>query len=201
MPQARSPRNRSRGSWFAAVCLAAAAILGATGCTSGGPPQSMETVEAEPVTTAESSGGAASETAPTEAASSSLRPVDGERLRGIFESMADELLVPGAVMLLRERVTGWLERTGPWKATIFTNGIIMTLFLWHMTAYLIAILALWPLGFGHEVDTTARWWLERPVWILVPGAILAAFDQRVAAARKTASIRTSLSGDRCEHYG
>ncbi|MEX0743632.1 MAG: hypothetical protein WD248_04650, partial [Actinomycetota bacterium] len=64
---------------------------------------------------------------------------------------------------------------GPWKATIFTNGIIMTLFLWHMTAYLIAILALWPLGFGHEVDTTARWWLERPVWILVPGAILAAF--------------------------
>jgi hypothetical protein len=78
-------------------------------------------------------------------------------------------------MLLRERVAGWLERTGLWKATIFTNGIIMTLFLWHMTAYLIAILALWPLGFGHEVDTTARWWLERPVWILVPGAILAAF--------------------------
>ncbi len=51
----------------------------------------------------------------------------------------------------------------------------MTLFLWHMTAYLIAILALWPLGFGREFDTTARWWLERPIWILVPGAILAAF--------------------------
>jgi hypothetical protein len=81
----------------------------------------------------------------------------------------------GAVMLLRERVAGWLERRGPWKVTIFANGIIMTLFLWHMTAYLIAILALWPLGLGHEVDTTARWWLERPVWILVPGAILAAF--------------------------
>jgi peptidoglycan/LPS O-acetylase OafA/YrhL len=80
----------------------------------------------------------------------------------------------GAVMLLRERVSGWLERPRLWKATIFTNGIIMTLFLWHMTAYLIAILALWPLGFGHELDTTARWWLERPVWILVPGVILTA---------------------------
>jgi hypothetical protein len=80
----------------------------------------------------------------------------------------------GAVMLLRGRVSGWLERPGLWKATIFTNGIIMTLFLWHMTAYLIAILALWPLGYGHEVDTTARWWLERPIWFLVPGAILSA---------------------------
>jgi hypothetical protein len=81
----------------------------------------------------------------------------------------------GAVMLLRERISRWLQRAGPWKATIFANGVIMTLFLWHMTAYLIAILALWQLGLGREVDTTARWWLERPVWILVPGAILAAF--------------------------
>ncbi|WP_236777476.1 serine hydrolase domain-containing protein [Arthrobacter crystallopoietes] len=61
----------------------------------------METVEAEPVTTAESSGGATREAAPTEAASSSLRPVDEERLREIFESTAGELLVPGAVILLR----------------------------------------------------------------------------------------------------
>jgi hypothetical protein len=53
------------------------------------------------------------------------------------------------------------------------NAIIMTLFLWHMTAYLIAILALWPVGLGHEQDSTARWWLERPIWIVVPGLILA----------------------------
>ncbi len=70
--------------------------------------------------------------------------------------------------------TRWLERVGVWKATIFANAIIMTLFLWHMTAYLLAILALRPLGFGREQDSTARWWLERPVWIVVPGVILAA---------------------------
>lgn len=79
----------------------------------------------------------------------------------------------GAVMLLRPRLARWLDRPGPWKATIFTNGVIMSLFLWHMTAYLLAIFALWPLGLGHETDSTARWWAERPVWILVPGAILA----------------------------
>jgi len=79
----------------------------------------------------------------------------------------------GAVMLLRPALVRWVGRPGPWKATIFVNGIIMTLFLWHMTAYLIAILLLWPLGFGREADSTARWWLERPVWTFVPALLLA----------------------------
>ncbi len=79
----------------------------------------------------------------------------------------------GAVMLLRPMLTRWLEGARAWKATIFTNTVIMTLFLWHMTAYLVVILALWPLGLGQEQDSTARWWLERPLWELVPGLVLA----------------------------
>jgi len=79
----------------------------------------------------------------------------------------------GAAMLLRPVVSRWLRRRKPWKATIFVNAMIMTLFLWHMTAYLLAILLLWPLGFGHQHDSTARWWIERPLWIGIPGLILA----------------------------
>jgi peptidoglycan/LPS O-acetylase OafA/YrhL len=80
----------------------------------------------------------------------------------------------GAVMLLRPAASRWLRRAGAWKATIGVNAMVMTLFLWHMTVYLLAIFVMWPFGFGREQDTTARWWLERPVWIAVPGAILAA---------------------------
>jgi fucose 4-O-acetylase-like acetyltransferase len=80
----------------------------------------------------------------------------------------------GLVLLLRPRLTAWLQKPGPWKATIAGNAWIMTLFLWHMTAYLLAILLLWPLGLGQETEPTGRWWLERPLWLLVPGAILAA---------------------------
>lgn len=80
----------------------------------------------------------------------------------------------GLVLLLRPRLTAWLQKPRPWKATIAGNAWIMTLFLWHMTAYLLAILLLWPLGFGQEVEPSGRWWLERPLWILVPAAILAA---------------------------
>jgi hypothetical protein len=78
----------------------------------------------------------------------------------------------GAVMLLRPHLRGWLERPGPWKATILLNSVIMTLFLWHMTAYVLAILTVWWLGLGHERDSSGRWWLERPLWILVPAAYL-----------------------------
>jgi fucose 4-O-acetylase-like acetyltransferase len=79
----------------------------------------------------------------------------------------------GLVMLLRPALSRWLQRPGPWRATIAGNAWIMTLFLWHMTAYLLAILLVWPLGFGQESEPTARWWLERALWIAVPGVILA----------------------------
>ncbi|TMK97329.1 MAG: acyltransferase [Actinobacteria bacterium] len=78
----------------------------------------------------------------------------------------------GLAMVLRPSASRWLERLGPWKATIVTNSVIMTLFLWHMTAYAGAILILHPLGLGTATDSTARWWMERPVWEFVPGVIL-----------------------------
>ena len=78
----------------------------------------------------------------------------------------------GAVMLLRPRLAQWLQHRRPWTFTIAVNGVIMTLFLWHMTAYLLAVLLMWPLGFGHETDSTARWWAERSLWLVVPGLIL-----------------------------
>ena len=79
----------------------------------------------------------------------------------------------GAVMLLRPRLARWLERRRPWTITIFLNSVIMTLFLWHMTAYFLVLLALWPIGVGHQQDTTAAWWMLRPVFIGLSGLVLA----------------------------
>jgi hypothetical protein len=78
----------------------------------------------------------------------------------------------GAVMLMRPLLTRWIQRRRVWAATIAVNGVIMTLFLWHMTAYLLAILVLWPLGLGRQMDSTPVWWFERLVWVGLPGAIL-----------------------------
>jgi fucose 4-O-acetylase-like acetyltransferase len=81
----------------------------------------------------------------------------------------------GLVMLLREPARRWLERQGPWAAVIAANSVIMTLFLWHMTAFLVAVLALHPLGLGQPTEPTIRWWAERPIWVVAPGIALAAF--------------------------
>ena len=79
----------------------------------------------------------------------------------------------GAAMLLRPVLSRWLRRTDVWKAVIYTSTIVMTLFLWHMTAYLLAVLSLWPLGLGKGGDTNASWWIQRPIWEIVPALYLA----------------------------
>ena len=98
----------------------------------------------------------------------------------------------GLVMLLRERASRWLRRERPWKFTVLVNSVVMTLFLWHMTAYLTAVLLLWPLGLGHTDATQLRWWLERPIWIAVPGAILLGIVAVLGRYERPATLRKAI---------
>jgi hypothetical protein len=79
----------------------------------------------------------------------------------------------GLVMILREPARRWLRGTRVWTAVIAVNTVVMTLFLWHLTAFAVAILALYPAGAGREVEPTASWWLQRPLWVIAPLLILA----------------------------
>jgi len=94
----------------------------------------------------------------------------------------------GIAMLARDKVSRWLEKPEPWKGVIFINSVIMTLFLWHMTAFLLAVLVMWPMGLGRHDGTDIRWWLERPLWLGVPALFLVGlvtvfsrFERRLAA--------------------
>jgi peptidoglycan/LPS O-acetylase OafA/YrhL len=78
----------------------------------------------------------------------------------------------GLALLTRPVLERWLRRPGPWRLTVLVNSRIMTLFLWHMTAYLVAVILLWPLGFGRATGPTPGWWAERPLWVLTPGLVL-----------------------------
>jgi hypothetical protein len=78
----------------------------------------------------------------------------------------------GAVMLLWPLFQRLLQRRRVWKVTIVLNSVIMTLFLWHMTAFLGAILVLWPLGVMREHESSALFWLQKPVTYAVATAFL-----------------------------
>jgi len=61
-----------------------------------------------------------------------------------------------------------------WLCVIGMNGVAMTIFTWHMTAWILAALA-WervvgPLGATADVG----WWAARPIWLVFPGLVLAA---------------------------
>lgn len=79
----------------------------------------------------------------------------------------------GAVMYVRGWVNRWLARPGPWKTVIAANSVIMTIYLWHITAYAVVFGVLAMVGFPGSAPGSAGWWLERPIWLVGPAAVLA----------------------------
>jgi peptidoglycan/LPS O-acetylase OafA/YrhL len=83
------------------------------------------------------------------------------------------LWLVGGTMLLREPLSRWLGRPGPWKSVIFANSIIMTVFLWHLPAFVfVFFLTRWA-GLAGPAPGTWLWWLERPALIVASAAVLA----------------------------
>jgi hypothetical protein len=50
----------------------------------------------------------------------------------------------GVVLAVRPAANRWLRHTGPWTAVVATNAVILTVFLWHMTAAAIAAAVMFP---------------------------------------------------------
>jgi fucose 4-O-acetylase-like acetyltransferase len=110
----------------------------------------------------------------------------------------------GLVMLARPFVTRWLARPRVWTAVVALNGVVMTVFLWHLTALLIAVLVLLPSGFPQPAVGTALWWALRPLWfavlIALLGLLVSIFGRlerpratAASSARSSAPARTSAS--------
>jgi hypothetical protein len=79
----------------------------------------------------------------------------------------------GLAMLVRDPVTRWLHRPRPWTMVVTAGSSLMTLFLWHLTALVLAVLVLHPLGLTQPLPGTPTWWALRPLWPLAAAAMLA----------------------------
>jgi hypothetical protein len=91
----------------------------------------------------------------------------------------------------------WLNRAVPWTATVLLNGMIMTVFLWHLTASTLVIgIAVWLGDLGLTVEPgSGAWWAARPLWlsVYVIGLVLFALAflrfERGGAAKPVAAWR------------
>jgi fucose 4-O-acetylase-like acetyltransferase len=98
---------------------------------------------------------------PGEDVSNTLPPKLPMLLIGVVQS--------GLLISIEAPMRRWLRRITPWTATVLVNGMIMTIFLWHLTASTLLIGGAMVAG---DIGLTAApgspgWWLLRPVWLAV----------------------------------
>lgn len=99
------------------------------------------------------------------------------------------LVQVGLVVAARPWLARWLERDRPWSVVVTTNTVIMTVFVWHMTALYIVIVVLEAIGVTLGDEPTATWWAARPLWVVMPAAVL------IPLVALFARIETGRGGD------
>lgn len=94
------------------------------------------------------------------------------------------------LMLVRDPIARWLQGPSQWGAVIAANSVMMTMFLWHLTALMIVAIIALPAGFPQPPIASTSWWLLRPVWIALLATLtwvfvvlLARFERPDAPAR------------------
>jgi hypothetical protein len=80
----------------------------------------------------------------------------------------------GLVILLHDVAERWLQRSRPWRLVIAVNAVVLTVFLWHMSAVVLlggglSALHLLPM----PTEGTRSWWLLRLPWVLALAVVLA----------------------------
>jgi peptidoglycan/LPS O-acetylase OafA/YrhL len=84
-----------------------------------------------------------------------------------------------------------------WTATVLLNGMIMSVYLWHLTAFVFVMVAAWLMGgLGLNImPGSGAWWLARPIWFALYIATLlpliglfARFEQARAMPERAAPV-------------
>ncbi|MCV2394770.1 acyltransferase family protein [Actinotalea sp. M2MS4P-6] len=91
----------------------------------------------------------------------------------------------GGVLLLRGPATAVLARERVWAGVIAVNGVVLSLFLWHMSAVVVVGYALVRTGVLPDPGAgSAVWWWWRPLWVLALAIVLAGMVGLVRRAER-----------------
>ncbi len=109
----------------------------------------------------------------------------------------------GLLLSLQAAARRWLARPRPWTATVLINGMIMTIYLWHLTAMVLMIGLLHALDWsGMRLEPgSAEWWRGRPLWLAILALalfplvmIFSRFERPKASARGTPGAARLVAG-------
>ena len=74
----------------------------------------------------------------------------------------------GLVLALEPMGRRMLDNLALWTATVLMNGMIMTVYLWHLTAFVLVMTITWLVFGGAGLDSvpgSGAWWISRPLWL------------------------------------
>jgi fucose 4-O-acetylase-like acetyltransferase len=99
----------------------------------------------------------------------------------------------GIVLALEAPAKRWLRNLRVWTATIAVNAVIMTIYVWHVTAMVLLVALLeGPGGVGLRLTPNSpEWWLTRPLWV---AALLVLLALAVAALGRLETIAPRSAG-------
>ena len=110
----------------------------------------------------------------------SMITVPGERLDNTsppsLALLALATLQLGVILLLHNPVERWLRRSRPWRAVIGVNAVVLTVFLWHLSA---VVLLIGALNTVHWLPLPTGW--HRKL-VGITGALAAYVDRHPAGA-------------------
>jgi len=103
---------------------------------------------------------------PDEGLSNTLPPKITLLALGVFQF--------GLLLSIEAPMRRLLSSVRLWAATVLINGMIMTLYLWHITIMVVVVsLAYLAGGLGLGIEPgTLEWWFTRPIWLAVLYAVL-----------------------------
>src|SRR5262245_21826411 len=82
----------------------------------------------------------------------------------------------GAMLIVERPANRWLQRPRVWLGVVVANGMVLTLYLWNMTAAVLAAVILLPTGIAPQFEPlTGAWWLWRIAWIVACAVCLVPF--------------------------
>lgn len=88
----------------------------------------------------------------------------------------------GFLLAAERPLTRWLHRPVVWARVVMLGSVIMTVYLWHMTAMVAVAAAAFPTGIWPATDAVDKvFWFTRPAWFLT---LLVALAVLVVAFRR-----------------
>ncbi len=105
----------------------------------------------------------------------------------------------GGVLLLRPWLARVVRGERAWRGVVMLNLSIMTLYLWHETALVIAARLVLPLGYPTPEPGTAAWWASHIAWLLIPAAVLAVIVTVAGPLERITRLGTVTPSSMADH--